>query len=89
MYEVVTDHQVVAFGADRMDLFECATGTAIASAVRVGDGWRVHVWAEEGIEPVDAESRRDAVTAMTEQVLAVLPGTGYSTTVPHGLMDAP
>lgn len=86
MYEVHTDHQIVAFGPNLMQLFESNTGNLIVTATRSDDEWTI---AAEGVPDVTATSRHAAITAMTEQALAALGGSGYSTLVPHGLSDMP
>lgn len=86
MYDARTDHQIVPFGDDLMQLFDSNNGTAIVTATRTDGTWTVHA---EGIDDVTAPDRPAAITALTEQALAALPGTGYSTTVPHGLAEMP
>lgn len=81
---VKTDHQVVAFGADLMGLFD-GEGTLIVQAARVEGGWQVTA---EGVD-VLVENRKSAITGLTEVALQVLPGSGYSTLVPRGLEDLP
>lgn len=86
MYDVRTDHQIVAFDTELMQLFNCEDGAVIVTASRADGIWTVHA---DGIDDVTAADRPAAITAMTEQALAVLPGTGYSTTVPYGLPELP
>ena len=86
MYDVQTDHQILAFGADKMALFDRQSGNVIVEANRADDVWTVHA---DGIDDTTAASRSEAVTAMTEHALAALPGTGYSTLVPYGLTEQP
>ena len=83
---VQTDHQIVAFGADRMMLFDASEGVVLVDCNRADGVWTA---VAEGAADVTAENRPDAITAMVEQALAVLPGTGYSCTVPHGLAELP
>jgi len=92
IYDVGTDHQIVAFGANRMILFDSDSGDVIASAERptAECEWAVRVEVDGSkVEPVAAADRGQAITALTEQALKALPGTGYSTRVPRGLMEAP
>ena len=87
MYDVRTDHQIVPFDTELMKLFNGDDGTVIVTATRadgVGGTWTVSA---EGVADVTAADRQAAITAMTEQALAALGGTGYSTTVPHGLAE--
>ncbi|KIU18330.1 hypothetical protein [Mycolicibacterium llatzerense] len=86
MYDVRTDHKIVAFDSELMRLFNCADGTVIVTATRADGSWTVHA---DGVDDVTAADRPTAITAMTEQALAALPGAGYSTTVPYGLADLP
>lgn len=86
MYDVRTDHQIVPFDTELMKLFNCEDSTVIVTATRTEGAWTVHA---DGADDVIAPDRPAAITAMTEQALAVLPGTGYSTTVPHGLAELP
>ena len=86
--DVQTDHRIVAFGGDRMMLFDAEAGVVIVDANRAGLG---EVWtiAADGIPDITAANRVDAIQAMVDQALAALPGTGYSCTVPHGLAELP
>lgn len=84
--DVHTDHQIVAFGADRMMLFDAEAGTVIVDCNRADGVWTA---VADGVADVTADTRPAAITAMVEQALAALPGTGYSCTVPHGLTDLP
>ena len=86
MYEVITDHMIVAFGSDIMQLFNSSDGLVIVTATRTAGTWTMHA---DGIADITAADRPAAITAMTEHALAALPGTGYSTTVPHGLPELP
>ncbi|MUL47619.1 hypothetical protein FZI85_25230 [Mycobacterium sp. CBMA293] len=86
MFDVATSHQIVAFGNEMMKLFECATAAVVVTATRADGVWTVHA---EGIDDVTAIDRGVAVTAMTSQLLAAIPGTGCSTTVPHGIFELP
>lgn len=82
---VRTDHQIVAFGNNLMGLFD-GDGTQLVTATRTETGWEITA---DGADPVTATSRAEAVTAMTDTALAILPGDGYSCLVPHGLTDQP
>lgn len=94
MMDVQTDHQIVAFGADRMMLFD-ATGTAVVDCTRNADGsWTATATGVPAVTmPADISggrtSRQGAINAMINQALAASPGTGYSTMVPHGLAEMP
>lgn len=87
MFDVQTDHQIVAFGTETMGLFDAANGTLIATATRADGTWTVHT---DGIDDATADSRGTAIDALKAHAL-LLPGakSGYSTTVPHGLRDQP
>lgn len=84
--DVRTDHQIVAFGSEHMKLFDAATGDPIVTATRSAGTWTVSA---DGVPDVTAADRPGAITAMTEQALAALGGTGYSTLVPYGLPEQP
>lgn len=86
MYHVQTDHQIVGFGTEHMKLFDSATGDPIVTATREGGTWTVTA---AGVPDVTATDRAAALTAMTEQALAALPGAGYSTLIPRELSDLP
>lgn len=86
--DVHTDHRIVAFGSDRMMLFNADEGAVIVDASRPdaqGD-WTV---VADGVPDVTASTRVEAIQAMVDQALAALPGSGYSCTVPHGLAELP
>lgn len=85
MYTVRTDHQIVPFGADLMRLYD-RDGAVVVTAERTSGTWTIHA---DTVDDVTADDRGAAVTAMTEQALAVLPGDGYSTFVPQGLLEQP
>jgi len=82
---IKTDHQIVVFGNDLMGLFD-TDGVLITQGSRTATGWKVTA---EGAADVDTETRSDAITAMINMALEVLPGDGYSCLVPHGLRDQP
>lgn len=86
--DVQTDHRIVSFGEDRMMLFDANEGVVIVDANRPNaeSEWTI---VTEGIPDVTAATRVLAIQAMINQALASLPGTGYSCTVPHGLMEMP
>ncbi len=88
MLDVRTDHQIVAFGADGMTLFQVSDGQPIVSAGRAAAAgpWTVHA---EGVPDATCATRPEAIDQMIEHALAALPGTGYSTLVPHGLRELP
>jgi len=81
-----TNHQIVAFGHDRMMLFDADAGTVVVDCNRVDGTWTATA---DGVPDVTAATRAAAITAMIDQALAALPGTGYSCTVPHGLTELP
>lgn len=83
---VQTDHHILAVGGDKMTLFDPEAGKVLVSATRMGGSWTVHT---EGLSDVSSPSRQAAIHAMTEHALTLLPGTGYSTLVPHGLAELP
>ena len=86
--DVQTDHRIVAFGDDRMMLFDAEAGAVLVDANRpdINGEWTV---VAEGVPDVTVATRTEAITAMVEQALAALPGTGYSCIVPHGLAEMP
>lgn len=86
MYTVITDHQIVGFGTEHMKLFVSVTGDPIVTASRDAGTWTVTA---DGVPDVTATDRAGAVTAMTEQALASLGGSGYSTIVPRELSELP
>jgi hypothetical protein len=81
---VKTDHQIVAHGNDLMRLYD-GDGNALATAERSDNGWTVT--SNDG--ETTTEDRVSAIAHMTDHALAVLPGDGYSTLVPHGLAEMP
>lgn len=82
---VKTDHQVVAFGANLMGLFDLE-GNLIVQAARTETGWLVTA---AGAADTSVADRAAAIDALIETALAVLPGAGYSCLVPRGLADLP
>lgn len=84
--DIKTDHQIVTFGNNMMMLFNADDGAVLVTADRAGDTWTIKA---AGSSDATATGREAAVTAMTERALAILPGTGYSTLVPHSLWDLP
>lgn len=94
MMDALTDHQIVAFGADKMMLFG-GDGTVIVDCNRNQDGsWTAKaVGVPDVTVPADITGgptfRQGAIKAMINQALAASPGTGYSTMVPHGLAEMP
>lgn len=98
MYGVQTDHQILAFGDHIMQLVTRDTGEVIVLAERdeASGTWTVSVPDSTTIPDVTAptvngseQPRSEAITAMVNQALAVLPNDGYSTLVPHGLPETP
>jgi len=90
-YGVKTDHKIVPFGDNRMVLFETDSGARIVSAKRTSSDafWVIHVESTPTSDDVKKDSRREAITTMMELALNKLGGQGYSTTVPHGLLELP
>ncbi|MEU9805014.1 hypothetical protein [Mycobacterium sp. NPDC050853] len=86
--DVQTDHQIVGFGTNRMQLFNSPDGAVLVTAERPDETspWTVHA---DGVPDVSATDRPTAITALCDQALAALPGTGYSTLCPHGLAELP
>lgn len=86
-FDVRTDHQIVAFDADRMILFDSHTADTVATAVRENGIWTVHAG---DVADAQVDNRNDAIDTMIDHALRV-PGakSGYSTLVPHGLRDLP
>ena len=86
--DVHCDHQIIAVGPDRMRTLDNATGGDLVDAVRTGTGqpWTITA---PGVADVTAPDRPTAITAMTQQALASLLGSGYSTFVPDGLNILP
>jgi hypothetical protein len=85
-----THHQVVAYGADRMVLADSATCDPIVIAERaMGPDGPIWVVGAADVSNVCVQTRPEAITTMAEMALAVLPGEGYTTLVPHGLAELP
>lgn len=90
MYTVKTDHQIVAFGDNQMRLYD-RDGTELVTATRTDDEWTIHA---DGIDDEYTDNRAAAVTAMTQHAIEKIHGPdwngpGFSTFVPHGLLDQP
>lgn len=90
-FDVGTHHQIVAFGPDKMTLFDRADGAAIVNAERAGpEGeWSVAAVDKPDAGTESAATRPEAIQAMVDKALEVLPGDGYSCLVPHGLPEMP
>lgn len=86
--DVQTDHRIVAFGDDRMMLFDANEGVVIVDCTRPDpqSDWTIIV---DGLENVTVSTRQQAIQAMIDQALESLPGSGYSCIVPHGLAEMP
>jgi hypothetical protein len=86
--DVKCDHQINVFDVNTMILADTNTTDRIAFATRtdIGQPWTVTA---SGVPDVTAPDRPSAIMALTEQALASLSGTGYSTLVPTGLADQP
>lgn len=82
---VKTDHQIVPFGDDLMGLFD-RDGAKLVTATRTETGWEITA---DGADPVTVESVGEAVTALIDTALSILPGDGYSCLVPHTLTPQP
>lgn len=85
-YLVGTNHKIEAYGADLMQLLDSDTGEVIVTAQRENDEWTISA---DGITDVTSPTRPDAIQAMVTHALQLLPGKGYSTTVPYGLSELP
>ncbi|MBY0442023.1 MAG: hypothetical protein K2Q25_07800 [Mycobacteriaceae bacterium] len=86
MYDIKTDHNLVARGFDVMELVDQA-GTPIVTGTRTGSGsWLIHA---DGVPDMRTSHRANAINAMIDHALAALGGTGYSTLVPHELAALP
>lgn len=91
MYEVRTDHQIIALGTEEMALLDSA-GETIVRAVWADDQWTVTA---AGVEDTLAPTRAAAVNAMTNMAYESLgpnpnrapgAGDGYSTMVPPNVV---
>lgn len=85
MHQVQTDHQIVAPNQDLMLLLD-ENGQTVVTATRDKGKWTIHA---DGVKDNLCGTRPDAIMAMTDHALAALPGSGYSTLVPHGLPESP
>lgn len=83
--QVKTNHQIVGFGTELMGLFD-NEGILLVSATRSGGVWTVTA---EGADPVTTTDRGEAITALIDTALTILPGTGYSCQVPHTVANLP
>jgi len=92
MFDVQTDHQIIAFGSDSMGLYATGQlGDPIVTAQRTDGTWTIHA---DGVDDTTVDNRNAAIDAMKEHALTKLGpsgpgGKGYSVTVPHGLRDQP
>ncbi|QSM88808.1 Uncharacterised protein [Mycobacteroides abscessus subsp. bolletii] len=86
--DVQTDHQIVGFGPNIMQLFNSADGKVIVTAERSDpeSAWTIKA---DGAADTTATDRGAAIGAMVDMALEVGPATGYSTLVPHGLAEQP
>ncbi|MDM2104329.1 hypothetical protein PP405_11640 [Mycobacteroides abscessus] len=86
--DVQTDHQIVGFGPNIMQLFNSADGKVIVTAERADteSTWTIRA---DGTTDTTAVDRSTAIGAMVDMALEVGPATGYSTLVPHGLAEQP
>lgn len=90
MFQVKTDHQIVAHGDDLMHLYS-SDGELIATATRADEGWDVTT-ASTDVE--SADNRIAAIALLQDHAFAHLgpssdEGHGYSTLISHGLTDLP
>jgi hypothetical protein len=93
--DVKTQLQIVAFGTERMRMFDTDSGEMVVDCNRNPDGtWTItadgvpDVTVPPDIQP-GPTYRGGAITAMAEQALTASPGEGYSILVPHGLPETP
>jgi hypothetical protein len=90
-----TDHRIVVFGDNQMQLFDSRTGQLLVSAQREPDQllWTIRNEVTGTTLPdLTAGNRSGAIDAMETQALRAIPrdgGLGYSTTVPRGLREQP
>lgn len=87
--DVQADHRIVAFGNDRMILFDAEDGNVIVECDREDDQHPWIVKPENGDPAASTASRTEAIQEMVNLALSILPGTGYSCIVPHGLSEMP
>ena len=84
MYDVQADHRVDIVSDDVMEVTDWHSGETLVTAVRTTGVWTIHA---PGTAERITHSRPDAVTAMIDAALESLPGTGYSTLVPHQIAE--
>ena len=84
---VEPDHRIIAHGHHKMVLLDHQGGHAVIVAERHGDRWGIN--AIDTDHGTTADTRYDAIYAMTEMALALLPKDGYSTQVQPGLLEMP
>jgi len=77
--KIRTDHRI-AVVAGELRLVDTVTREVIVTAHKAGDDWEVTAG-----EHSTVASPAQAVQAMVDMALQVLPGPGYSTWVPHNL----
>lgn len=94
MYEVRTDHEIIALGTEEMALIDSA-GQAIVRATWENDQWTVKPDGDEEYEPISAPHRSAAIQVMTNMAYEYLgpnpnaragAGDGYSTMVPPNIV---
>jgi hypothetical protein len=91
-FNVETNHQIIALGADRMELRDNASGGVIATAIRADSEspWQVDVNMDGAEDFGPVPSRAEAINHMIFDRPDVDPSKpGYSTLVPHGLPELP
>lgn len=66
-------------------------GRIIATASRdyIGAVWTIRANVDKAPAPAEAVTRVEAAKALEYMALAVLPGTGYTTHKPHGMLNMP
>lgn len=90
MFNVRTNGQIVAFGENKMTLFDNETFSPIIHAER-GNSEDAQQWTiiAEGQTAVTTMNRLEAITAMGNMALAFTGNDGYSTFLPSGLDQQP
>jgi len=86
--DVKPHHRITVINPDHMSLLDTDTGATIVTATRGGSN-QPWIITADGVPDVTAPDRAGAIQAMTEQALAALGGSSYTTQVPPGLFDQP
>lgn len=87
--QVTTQLSIYPFGNHRMVLFDNTNGGAEVAVAERADETTPWTVSADGVPDVTAVTRPLAITALIDQALAALPGTGYSTFVPDVLHTMP